>query len=193
MQAGAVILAAGAATRMGQVKQLLLYRGHSLVERTILEAQQAGFAPIVVVLGAQAEAVGEAVARTSADSVVNENWRIGMGSSITCGVARMLDVAADVEAIAILLTDQPYVGASELRKMKQAFQTSAAPMMAASYAGTLGVPAIFRKSVYSKLRSLAPDAGARLLLRGGSADVDSYELPEAATDVDTPDDFAGLV
>jgi len=66
------------------------------------------------------------------------------------------------------------------------------PILAARYAGTLGVPALFGPEVFARLRELPDEAGARALLRGGDVDVREYDLPEGATDIDTPDDFAGL-
>ena len=140
MRTGAVILAAGAATRMGQIKQILPYRGRSLVEHAIEQAHLADFEPVVVVLGAQSQQVGKAVQRTSATSVVNRNWELGMGSSIATGVARLLEIAPEIEALIILLADQPHIVSTHLLAMKRAFQNGNAPILAANYAGTLGVP-----------------------------------------------------
>jgi molybdenum cofactor cytidylyltransferase len=192
MRLGAVILAAGAATRMGRIKQLLPFRGLTLVEHAIKQAQQAEFSPIVVVLGAQAEAVAEAVARTRAECVVNENWQSGMGSSISSGVGRILDIAPHLDALALLLADQPFITASHLKQMGHLFTQNSAPILAAKYAGSAGVPALFRNTVFAALKNLPPEAGARALIRGGAADVLEYHLPEAATDIDTPADFAAL-
>jgi molybdenum cofactor cytidylyltransferase len=189
---GAIILAAGSASRMGRLKQLLPYRGQTLIEHAIEQAQGAGFAPVVVVLGAQAEAVGQVVNRTLAKPIVNADWASGMGSSISAGVAGMLEMAPDVAAIAVLLADQPYVLASHLADMARVFEDSSTPILAASYAGTLGVPTMFRRAAFEKLRNLKPDDGARALLRGGVDEVNSYELPEAAIDIDTPEEFADL-
>jgi molybdenum cofactor cytidylyltransferase len=189
---GAVILAAGSASRMGRVKQLLPYRGRTLIEHAIEQAHRAGFAPVVVVLGAQAEAVGQVVSTTLGTPVLNANWASGMGSSIAAGVAGILELAPKIAAIAVLLADQPYVLASHLADMSRVFEAGSAPILAASYAGTLGVPALFHQAVFDKLRNLKPDAGARALLRGGADQVHSFELPEAATDIDTPEEFANL-
>jgi molybdenum cofactor cytidylyltransferase len=192
MRLGAVILAAGAATRMGQIKQLLPFRGGTLVEHAVRQAQQAEFDPVVVVLGAQAELVREAVLPTGAAWIVNADWESGMGSSLRCGVARILEMDLDLEALAVLLADQPFVTAKHLRQMGREFEQQGAPILAALYGGTVGVPAIFGSSVFAKLMTLPPDAGARALLRGGEAEVQRYELPEAATDIDTPADFAAI-
>jgi molybdenum cofactor cytidylyltransferase len=186
MRLGAVILAAGAATRMGSTKQLLQFRGRTLVEGAIFEAQQAGFVPVVVVLGARADEVGQAVARTSAETVVNHNWASGMGSSIKAGMAK---IPPDVEGVAILLSDQPFVTAEHLSQMALLFRS---PILAARYAGTVGVPALFRREVFATLQQMPDDAGARDLLRGGDVAVEPFDLPEAATDIDTPADFAAL-
>jgi molybdenum cofactor cytidylyltransferase len=177
---------------MGSIKQLLPYKGCTLVEYAIQQAQASGFDPVVVVLGAQAEAVGGAVAHTSALSVVNENWASGMGSSITCGAAKILELRPDMDSLAVLLADQPLVTAEHLKKMGRVFLMTNAPIVAAAYAGTLGVPAFFRRSVFHQLQALKPEAGARALLRGGDAEVLVYDLPEAAIDVDTPEDFAAV-
>ena len=163
-----------------------------MVEHAIYQAQAAGFHPVVVALGAHAETVGEAVAKTTALSVVNENWASGMGSSITCGAAKILELSPDVDSMAVLLADQPLVTSEHLRNMGRVFMTNNAPIVAAAYAGTLGVPALFRRSVFDQLKTLKPEAGARALLRGGAAEVHGYDLPEAAIDIDTPEDFAAV-
>jgi molybdenum cofactor cytidylyltransferase len=192
MGVGAVLLAAGEAKRMGRLKQLLPYRGRTLLEHAIAQAQAAEFTPVVVVLGAQAEVVAEVVGRTSASWVVNRNWQSGMGSSLTTGVAKALEIEPGLNGIAVLLADQPCITATQLSEMWAEFEKVQAPIVAASYAGTVGVPAIFRSSVFGKLKQLPLDAGARQLLRGGEAEIHRYELPAAATDVDTPEDFAEL-
>ena len=192
MRLGAIVLAAGAATRMGCVKQLLPYCGTTLVEYAIRQAQEAGFHPIVAVVGAQAHAVEEAVLRSSADCVLNANWESGMGSSIVSGVTRLLAIAPATDAIAVLLADQPYVCARHLLEMRRVFNSAASPVLASKYAGTVGVPAIFGSSFFANLRNLAPGSGARGLLRQGGTAVQLYEFPEAAMDVDTPEDFAAI-
>jgi molybdenum cofactor cytidylyltransferase len=115
-----------------------------------------------------------------------------MGSSVITGVDGILKIFPDLDAIAILLADQPCIATDHLAKMQSIFATSNVPILAANYAGTVGVPALFRSSLFPKLKELAPDAGARTLLREGNTDVQHYDLPEAAIDIDTPEDFAAL-
>jgi molybdenum cofactor cytidylyltransferase len=94
--------------------------------------------------------------------------------------------------VAILLTDQPLVTAEHLRAMRNLLHTSAGGIVAAEYNGTIGVPALFRRTLFPILAALPPESGARHLLRESGVEVTRFPLPEAGTDVDTPEDFAGL-
>ncbi len=189
----AVVLAAGAATRMGKLKQLLFYGGRTFVQHAISQALGAGFDPVIVVVGAEAKAVQAAIAKERVHIVHNEYWRSGMGSSISAGVKRIQREGFESAAIAITLADQPLVTAEHLRAMRREVHLSGAAIIAAQYNGTLGVPAIFSRRMFGALLELPPDAGARQLLRQPSLPVKAFPLPEAAMDVDTPDDLEKLL
>lgn len=189
---GAVILAAGAATRMGRLKQILPYRGTTLLGHAIRQAVEAGFEPIAVVLGAQAEAVRTSLPPNSIDFVENTNWRSGMGSSLSAGVRHLRQRGATINSVAILLADQPLVESRHLGEMARLLDDGDAAAIAAEYKGTLGVPAIFRQQVFTQLETLAPDAGARHLLRESAFSLLRFPLPEAGVDLDTPEDLAAL-
>src|SRR5690348_4671614 len=180
-----MVLAAGAATRMGRLKQLLPYRGSTLVEHAAEQALAAGCNPVVVVVGAEAESVRAALAGRPVRVVENSAWHLGMGSSIQAG----MEVLLDAEAVCILLADQPFVEARHLREMQTLLEGSAALAVAAEYNGTLGVPAFFKRELFRELQSLEPTTGARALLRRYAM---AFPLPEAAVDIDTPEDFARL-
>jgi molybdenum cofactor cytidylyltransferase len=191
-QAGAVILAAGSANRMGSLKQLLPYHSGTLLTHSIEQARQAGFDPIVVVIGAEAERVRSSIAALPVEIAVNENWAAGMGSSITSGVQRFRTAGPLPPVLGILLADQPWVSSGHLRAMREQLESTDAAVVAAEYANQLGAPALFRQQLYPLLAALPPEAGARHLLRGAGVTVSAYPLPEAATDIDTPSDFAAL-
>ena len=188
----AILLAAGSASRMGDLKQLLPFRGATLVEHAIQQAREAEFDPIVVVLGAQAEAVRGRIAAQPVAIVENPNWEKGMGSSIAAGARHLQELPTEIAAIAVLLADQPLITGNHLRAMRAAFLQASSRIVAARYAGTLGVPALFPRSMLPALRSLAPELGARSLLRDSERLVTPFDLPEGAADVDTPADFAAL-
>ena len=184
----ALILAAGSATRMGRLKQLLPFRGKTLLQHAIDQATHAGFDPVVVVVGAQADTVAAAIGSAPVKIVRNDAWETGMGSSVAAGTRPLQQ--CDVAGVAILLADQPLVTARHLREMVSLLDGS--NIVAAEYGGTLGVPAFFPRQMFTALASLAPEAGARHILRTASASVSAYPLPEAAIDIDTPDDLAAL-
>jgi molybdenum cofactor cytidylyltransferase len=188
----AVVLAAGAATRMGRLKQLLPYRGRTLVEHTVAQAKAAQFSPIIVVIGAEAQAVAASLAHADVTIVENPQWSTGMGSSIVAGISHLQTLPVEPEAAAMLLADQPRIGARHLQEMLRVFSGSNGLILAARYNGALGVPALFRYSMFPKLRSLDPAAGARAILRDPQASVTAFDLPEAAIDIDTPAEFAAL-
>jgi molybdenum cofactor cytidylyltransferase len=178
---------------MGQSKQLLRFRGKPLVEHAITQAIEAGLSPVIVVAGAQADALRRAVAELPVEIVQNDAWQTGMGSSIAVGVRRLIEMEADAVALAILLSDQPLVEATDLSAMRGLLEVSEAKIVAAEYSGTLGVPAFFNRELFARLTSLAPETGAREILRSSAAEVAAYPLPEAAIDIDTPEDFAALL
>lgn len=190
--AAALILAAGQASRMGSLKQLLPFGEGTLLTNAIRQAQNAGFERIAVVVGAEAARVAKSIPQEAIEVVENPDWRLGMGSSIRAGMKRVREWRPLPGTLAILLADQPLVESRHLVAMRELQKQSDARIVAAEYDGGYGVPALFASDLFAKLEALPPDAGARNLLRGGEFPVLGYPLPEAATDIDTPGDFAVL-
>lgn len=188
----AIVLAAGAATRMGQSKQLLRFQGKTLIERVITQVVDARLSPVIVVVGAEALSVRNAIAALPVEIAHNENWSSGIGSSITTGLERLRQIKPDAEAIAIVLADQPLVTGKHLSDMRALLAAKEINIVAARYRGTLGVPAFFKRELFPQLAALPDDSGARRIIRGLDARVSAYPLAEAGIDIDTPDDFAEL-
>lgn len=177
---------------MGKLKQLLPYNGRTLVQHCVQQTLDAGFEPVIVVVGAKSEAVRASIATERVEIVQNDSWELGLGSSLVAGIRRLLEIDADSAAVAILLADQPLVSAEHLAGMRTLLHHSKASIVAAEYSGTLGVPALFKRDMFRMLASLPPQAGARHVLRESGIAVMPFSLEEAALDVDTPDDFAAL-
>ena len=193
LRIAAIILAAGAATRMGKLKQLLPFQGRTLLEGSLRQAVEAGFDPIVIVLGAQAEIIREAFLEGRARIIENVAWQLGMGSSLAAGFRYLESSHADVDAAAVLLADQPLVRANHLLQMARLLASQDVSAVAAEYNSTTGVPAIFTRQHFETLANVDPATGARGLLRSPGLNVAKFPLPEAAADIDTPEDFARLV
>src|SRR6266513_3778602 len=96
---GAVILAAGESSRFGQPRQLIQFRGKSLLHRIVDAAKKARCSPTVAVIGSDREEVERELKAGGAIIVENENWRLGIGTSIRAGVRVLIDNVPDVEAI----------------------------------------------------------------------------------------------
>jgi molybdenum cofactor cytidylyltransferase len=158
---GAVILAAGSSSRFGQPKQLPQFRGKSLASRIVAAADQASYSPVIVVIGSDREKVVGELRSTSEVIVENENWQRGIGSSIRVGVQGLIDHAPDIDAIVLLVCDQPGVNPDTIRNLIILREQTNKSIVASSYPGTLGVPALFDRSFFQELLSLSPTRLAR--------------------------------
>ncbi len=187
----AVILAAGSSSRMGRPKLSLPFQGESLIRRTVLTALAAGCSPVAVVLGAFAAEYQPLIADLPIRVVLNPNWESGMGSSLRCGVAAIQNADPDGAGTFLLTADQPFVSADLLRGMREAIGD--APTLGCRYAGTVGVPALFRRSRFEALLTCDDTVGARKLLRSTGEAPSAYDFPQGSFDVDTPEAYAELL
>ena len=194
-----IILAAGAASRMGRPKQLLKFEGETLLRRAARAALETGQRPIVVVLGSQANALLDELASLDVLSVVNQSWQEGMSSSIRCGLERALAASVthdEIEAALLMLCDQPLVTSDVLRRLVDAHRIGPATLVAAEYeAGnekTLGVPAIFSRALFPELMVLNGAEGAKRIIARHRTETLVIPVPEAAFDIDTPADYRTL-
>lgn len=186
---GLILLAAGASTRLGQPKQLVRLQGQTLLRLAAEAAVASQCRPIVVVLGAQAAQMQPELLGLPVDIVENLNWESGMASSIQAGLNAMPD---DVEAITVILCDQPGLSSKVIETLMIAWQTTEAPLAACEYAGTLGVPAVFSRDLFSELLALSRTEGAKRVIARHAAQAARISFPNGAWDIDTPEDLAGL-
>jgi molybdenum cofactor cytidylyltransferase len=194
---GVVLLAAGGSSRLGRPKQLLLHEGRTLVRRAAEAAVAAGCGPVVVVTGAEAEAVTAELAGLPVRTAHNEAWGAGMGGSLRLGL-RALDIepsagtGSPVEASLVMLCDQLRVDAAHLRALADTFLRTRAPIVASGYEGTRGVPALFSRALFPELETLAPDQGARGVIARDPSRVVEVALAGGGEDVDTAADLNRL-
>ncbi len=185
---GVVLLAAGGSARLGSPKQLLVYRGKTLLRRAAETALATGCRPVVAVLGRDADALRAELTGLDVRPVDNPDWSRGMGTSVRLGVAALGGHAA---AALLILCDQPLVSAEKLAGLIAAF-CGGAGIAAAAYGGTVGVPVIFARAYFGELLALPDDAGAKPMLRRHRDAVVAVPLPEAAADIDTREQYERL-
>lgn len=183
-----LVLAAGASTRLGRPKQLVLYRRLTLIEHVVNHALEYCGAGIVVVTGAYREQVNKALGALPVETIYNPDWREGMGSSVRTGVMR---IDRDCRAIMLMLCDQPTISRADLSSLVNAWTSRPEHIAAAEYAGTWGVPAIFPKSFREDLLCLSGEQGAKRIINGAPC-ISTVKIPSAEFDVDTPDDLGTL-
>ena len=189
---GAVILAAGASTRMGAPKQLLALEGRPLVVRAVEAALASPAWPVVVVLGAHAEKIRPVLARLPVLIAESPVWAEGMAASIRAGVTTLRQFSRALDGALVALCDQPAFSADTIAQLVAAQRTTGRSIVAARYGGRHGAPALFLRGHFETLVHLTGEEGARALLNGDPARVASVDLPALALDLDTPADYAAL-
>ncbi len=194
-RAAAVVLAAGASTRLGQAKQLIEVGGESLLRRTARLALEAGCAPVVVVVGFEAERMRAELSGLDVEVVVHPEWREGMGGSLRCGVGSVFGertAGTGPDAVLLLVCDQPRLTVDHLRTLLSQHEAGGTAITASQYAGRTGVPAVFAAAVVPELLECRGDQGAREVIRRDAARVQVVPWPEGAVDIDRPEDLRDL-
>lgn len=194
-QLGAILLAAGSSSRLGQSKQLLQIDGEILVRAQALKLLALDPACVVVVTGAEQTAVKQALHGLPLQLVHNTDWQQGMGSSLACGIAAMPE---RVRGALLLLCDQWKIEAADLLALTKAWQQSPGTAVTAQWrdfssgesAGLIsGPPVVFPRSLFSSLARLRGDRGAAQILKRHKPGVQNIELPHAAFDIDQVSDL----
>jgi molybdenum cofactor cytidylyltransferase len=188
---GGVVLAAGGASRFGSPKQLAELDGVPLLQHAV-DAMLAvpAIDPVVVVLGAEAPRVREAVDFGEARIAVCDDWAEGMAASLRCGV----EAVGDCDWVIVTLGDQPRVTPQVIAAVMDHAESAPARTTAvrATYDGAPGHPVALGRAMLSRVAHLSGDAGARDLL--GGADVRTFEAARLCdpADVDTPEELEAL-
>ena len=194
----AVILAAGASTRFGQPKQLLDWGGVPLLAHVADVALSAKLAPVIVVLGCQAEAASAALGmatkerrRGTVQTVMNWRWKEGMSTSVQVGLAAL---PPETDAAIFLQCDQPLITADLLRILVTRFEETSAPIVHPTHAGQRSTPVLFARHLFPELAAITGDEGGRSLITRYAQNVATVEVtdPDALADVDTPAEYERL-
>ncbi len=183
MKTGALVLAAGEASRFGSPKQLLEVHGETLVDRACRTAAEAGCQPVMRVLGAHADRILDRDCPAGVATFVHAGWEQGMGSSLAAGLSRLLDLHSALDAILILLADQPMITVSLIDSMRAGLSDSS--VVWCGHRDAKGPPALFAREHFTELLALKGDRGAKSVAVGHHAVV--VPFPDAAWDIDSPE------
>lgn len=185
----AIILAAGASSRLGRPKQLLQWQDRPLLTHTINIADSLLNNRVIVVLGAHAYEIQSAIALDKVRVVPNPNWQEGIASSIRAGINAL---PTSAEAALLLLCDQPLIKHEHLHALLRAWQSEPTRIVASHYHDSVGVPALFPAEYFGELLTLQGDRGAKRLLLEHREALVEIPLKQAELDIDHTEDFHRL-
>jgi len=190
-QIAAVVLAAGGSTRYGQCKQLLDWKGKTLLAHVVDVALAAELNPVIVVLGCQAEETYGVLGDRPVQKLVNYQWREGMSTSVRTGLCA---VPPEAEGALFLQCDQPRITPDLLLTMVDRFERGGGSIIHPVHDGHRGTPVLFARRFFPELSAVTGDEGGRSLIRRHPEQVATITVddPAVLADVDTPGDYEKL-
>ena len=184
----AVVLAGGAAVRMGRQKLLLDLRGRPLLLWAVEAALASAASETIVVVGSEAEHTTQALHGMPVTVVVNDDYREGMSSSLRVGVRA---VGEGRDAAVILLGDQPFVTAELLDRLIAAFATTGKAIVRPLVDGVPANPVLLSATLFPELLAQRGDVGGREVVDRHRDEVGlvTVDDPWVTTDIDSMEDY----
>ena len=192
----AVILAAGASSRMGRPKAglPLSHRADTFLSRILRSLVSAGLPDLVVVTGAADDVVRKAAGRVDRRLrfVHNPRWQEGQITSLLTGLG---EPPRELEAVLVTLVDVPLVRSDTIRAVLHTWRVSGAPIVRPARGAAHGHPVIFDRRLFDELRADDPQMGAKAVIRAHAHEIVEVAVEDAGAlvDVDTSDDYAAMM
>ena len=184
----AIVLAAGASTRMGRQKLTLpMEGGRSLARVSVEQVLAAGLDDVIVVLGREAEAVARSLQGLPVRTVINPHYAEGQSTSLRAGLDALRPMTT---AAVIALGDQPLPDPTVIRRLVATFRAAGRPIVVPVYRDGRGNPVLFAAAIFDELRAVQGDQGGRGAIARDPSRV--AEIPVDApmpADIDTPEDY----
>lgn len=184
----AIILAAGASTRMQKQKLLLPYKGKTIIEMVVENATRSVSSNVVVVLGSHREQIKEQLQNLDVKFCINENYQDGMLSSVICGFGTLPDEA---KAALIFLGDQPQIPSQAAKLVIESWRQTGKGIVIPVFNGKRGHPVLIETRFKTEIENLDPEKGLRTLSEKFKHEVMEVEcsIPEILRDIDTPEEY----
>jgi molybdenum cofactor cytidylyltransferase len=189
---GIVILAAGSSSRLGRPKQLLAYKGKTLLQHAIDSAKETDARHILVVLGSGKELIENQIDDHEIHSLENPDWQSGLASSIAAGIKELKVVSPNIDAVLLMVCDQPFADASVLKSLVTKQTESGNAIVGCTYDDTKGIPALFHSSFFAELLALQGDTGAKKLFDKYKEVTSFVSFTDGGIDIDTSEDYKNL-
>jgi molybdenum cofactor cytidylyltransferase len=185
----AIVVAAGLSTRMGEPKQLLPYRKHTVIEQIVSVLLKCPLDEVVVVTGHERQAIEAKLAAWPVRPVLNPNYQAGeMLSSVQCGLSAL---GPDVRAALIVLGDQPQLEAVVVRQLVEAYQEVRAGLVIPSFHMRRGHPILIDRAYWQEILGLDPDKTLRDVISTHADEIlyVAVETDSVLRDIDTPEEY----
>ena len=184
-----LLLAAGGSSRMGVAKQLLPWGGTSMIGNAINQTRSSNANEVLVVLGANFDDIEKDIASSKISIIRNNEWKLGLGSSIACGIDYVKQQHPEINAVLVMLADQPLIDSKYLNLLIETYIIGKKGIVATKYTNKYGVPAIFSEFYFDMLGALNSDQGAKELIGSNTNDVQGLTIEKNTMDVDTMQDY----
>ena len=187
----AVVLAAGESRRMGRNKLLLPWDDTTVLGRTLANVAASNVADVLVVTGHNRHEIESVASRQDIVTTYNQSYAQGMLSSVQTAIRSL---PAAVEAVLIMLGDQPLVPTQLIDELLQAYAASPHGLIAPIYEGRRGNPVIIDRRYFTELLALPEDSAPRALLQRHPDYLLLVEVENDAVlhDLDRPEDYERL-
>ncbi len=190
---GIIILAAGESSRLGSPKQLLEFNNKYLLQYIIDISLASLTENVVLVLGAYENKIKTLLDLKNIKSIHNPNWKVGMSSSIQCGLEAILKINPDIETVVFVLCDQPYLSTTILNEIITKHLETGTEIVNCHYTDSFGPPVLFHKCLFKYLKLLKGNEGAIGVVKQFHEKVSHVNFPKGDSDIDTMSDYHKLL
>ncbi|AZQ63402.1 nucleotidyltransferase family protein [Flammeovirga pectinis] len=186
-----LIVAAGESKRLGRPKQLLKWKGETLLNHCIEKASAIDKSTTFLILGAYKKEIENSLKSKTIKVIDNQNWNEGLGSSIREGVYHIKQ--KEYTDLLIVLSDLPLLSVSYLKSLITAFYSSSKKIAVTSYGNMQGVPVLFNAQYFDALLQLKGDEGAKKILQKYKEDTLVLKSDVPYIDIDTEEAYSALL
>lgn len=187
-----VVLAAGNAKRLGQSKQLLPWDNSTLLGNVVRNVLAVDAHKFFVVLGAYSNEIIEKINLSETTVLINGNWQQGLGSSIASAIAEIENKYSEVNAVLLVLADQPFISSIHLNAIIKLHSTEKESIIITRKEDYIGVPVLFPRKFFSELMVLSNDEGAKQIINRNKNWVKEVVSQDDTADIDTFESYEAL-
>lgn len=188
-----ILLAAGNSSRLGTPKQLIRFNDDYLINHILDGIEASVCEKAIIVLGSGANEMGNIVKSTKSVIVINSDWEKGMGSSIKAGLEYAIKNSPGLASVLILVCDQYKLNSETINNLLQNSKEHPGKIIASSYTGTIGIPALFPSTFFELIKQIPDNKGCKEIIHSNMNDVIAVAFPGGELDIDEEGDIPNTI